>query len=293
MVNGSPDCCPELSTVYEKTCGISQEYLQWWDALDEEDERFTFGRRKFWQPLEWSKNPTYELLHNDGQGLLNRWFENTGSQIVNMLKPMNTIGEDHEFLLYAKYAAELPHKYHAMVVRVTNIDRALELVPGSKAIVTQRTTVPSAQEMYVYLCEEFALSKSVLVDPDAVEEVKKLQPNVDWPYDSGNSPNGYLPGSTVDKITQHVRRDVLYADSLQQQYHNNGIVLVGPNDFLNTQTLPNIYQQLGIEQPTKEWLDTWVQRFRTNARIDEPGNPDFELVVQKCTRLLSRWLEKG
>lgn len=281
MINGSPDCCPELSAVYEETFEVTQNYLEWWEALDEEDERFTFGRRKFWQPLEWSKNTTYTEIHGSA-----KWFERTGSEMARMLKPMSMIGNDQEFLLYAKYVNDLPQKYHAVVVRIKNVERALELVPDSKAIVTQRTTVPSVEEMYVYLCEEFALAKPTLGDPEAVEEIKRLQPTVEWPFESGNSPNGYLPATTIDKVTRHVRRDIAYAKSLQQQYHNNGIVLVGPNDFLNTQNISTVYTQLDIAPPTDEWMHTWIQRFRTQAKMDDVGNPDFAQVQQKTSMLI-------
>jgi len=62
---------------------------------------------------------------------------------------------------------------------------------------------------------------------------------------------------------------------------------------------PNIYDKLGLARPTTEWINTWVERFRYQSKLDGLYNPDLQIVADKGIKSLDRspryqrFLKKG
>ncbi len=283
LINGSPDCCPELSNVYDKDYGKHHRHEDWWDEIDEEGERFTLGRPKFWQPLEWADDPIYTKIATS------EWYRTSSIEMTQMLKNKpKMLGPKEEFLYYAECADKLPGKYHAMVVRVTNLEDALEWVPGSKALLSTCICVPSITEVYAYFCGDFALTKAHENDKGAIEEITRMRPLISWPLETGNSPNGYIPDNVVYQMALRLKLDIISASGLVQRYNKNQkIICFDFHDFMIVNNTPNIYDNLGLAKPTTEWINTWVERFRSKAKLDSPGNPDLQKVIDFATNFLN------
>tara|TARA_B100000965_G_scaffold263786_1_gene222687 strand:- start:2986 stop:3930 length:945 start_codon:yes stop_codon:yes gene_type:complete len=294
LINGSPDCVgTEFSTIYDNTIEEFGHHI-WWDDVDAEGERYTFGRPNFWGPFEWSTNPIYTNIATPV------WYRSTNVSMCKMLKNKPDMkGTKEEFLYYAECADKLPGKYHAMVVRVTNLEDALKWVPDSKAVYTTCVHIPNITEMYVYFCGDFALTKAHRDDHAAQTRIKSRQPAIGWPLETGNSPNGYIPNSSIMSMATQLRWDIDSAIQLLEYGEQNNIVGFNFNDFMIANNTPNIYDKLGLARPTTEWINTWVERFRYQSKLDGLYNPDLQIVADKGIKSLDRspryqrFLKKG
>ena len=286
LINGSPDCVgTEFSTIYDNTIEVFGDH-EWWDYLDAEAERATLGRPKFWGPFEWSTNPIYTKIATS------EWYRSSNKSMCKMLKNKPDMkGTKEEFLYYAECADKLPGKYHAMVVRVTNLEDALKWVPDSKAIFSTCITVPSITEMYAYFCGDFAITDSHLGPPPDESALKTLrinQPTIGWPLETGNSPNGYIPNSSIISMSTQLRWDIDSAINMIEDGIEKGIIGINFDDFMIANNTHNIYDKVGLAKPTSEWINTWVERFRFRAKLDGSYNPDLQKVLDRGIKSLER-----
>lgn len=276
LINGSPDCCPELSVCFDKWADVKDN-----DGWDKESDLWqVLNRKKFWAPLELSDDPDYAVISHE-------FAEAT--RLSQLLKnDTRMVGLKEHYELYAEKCSLLPKKqtWHGMQIRTANLDSALEWIPGSKAVwaaswfAMDYTSIYNWTDMSIHANIDNGYGR-ILEDP-----ISGNHQMDDWPPESGNSPNGYVSEELVDKISKGFSKHLLANIELWLKLKDTGVYFFPPAQFLNTKHVMDIYDELEIQPPEYEWVERWVNTFRTKLNLDAPYCRDLETINENAFNYL-------
>jgi len=268
LINGSPDCCPELSNCYDDFIALTGDI---WDVPGEEDleDYKILGRKKFWNPLIVSNDPEYMAL----------WHEfNDSNKLSLMLKnDVNMEGRRDHYEHYAEKCALLPPRqtYHGMQIRTANLHKALQWIPGSKAVwasawdINNPTVIYNWTDMSVRANMENGQGRGLVIDDK--------YSSISWPPETGNSSNGYIPERDVELIASAYAKHVFANVSLWVKQQHYGVQFTELSTFMDPNKVMDIYHQLGIRSPDEQWVQHWLQIFRTNSNYNRTAyNPSLD-----------------
>lgn len=284
LINGSPDCCPELSVCFD-------EWEKWlpdhdkWDtpgAADNEDYQI-LGRKKFWQTLGHSQDPEYQALAHEFDEAIKL------SQILKNDTRMIGLRENYD--LYAEKCALLPprQKYHGMQIRTANLDDAVTWIPGSKAV--WATTWFINDPTIIWNWTDMAVRANIDNGLGKVLAEIEIQDMSDWPPESGNSSNGYISQETVDKVSFSFGKHIFANFELWIKLKEHGIHFFPQEQFLNIEHTMTIYDELEIARPDTAWVERWVSEFRRRLNLDMSYCAELDVINQQAEQHFLKRLE--
>lgn len=283
LINGSPECCPELSNCFDT---FDTELGGMWDAPGEADleDYKILGRKKFWNPLIASTDPEYMDLRHE--------FDDA-TKLASLLKnDVEMIGRREHYEHYAEKCLLLPprQRFHGMQIRTANLDSALQWVPGSRAVwasswsINNPTVIYNWTDMSVRANLENGLGKGLLTND-------KFN-TISWPPETGNSSNGYIPEQDMESISHAYSKHILANMSLWIKLQHKGVKFISVDDFMNHETVMDVYKLLNLKPPTTEWVTKWLTLFREKSNYSKVGyNPSLDDIKELTRKSLMQKLD--
>lgn len=281
LINGSPDCSPELSKCFLNGQPDSPETEWEWKEVAQHSSYRRLGRKSTLTWLKYSKDPKYseKTYTINGRTYPDHWtyYDDTATQLSRILKDhWDLRGPRAEWQAYYDHSQLIPQKYHSWHVRCVNLADAIEWFPETKAVYTNFYYWQNPNFIYHF------------IDHETEPVIEQTFGNL-WPPESGNSPNGYLSEEEKFAYTNFVAQKIKgsYKLWVEMRRANPDIVCVDVDDFLDPQSCMQIYDRLGIARPSEEWVTEWLDWLKQQMNLGQPGNPDFVEVAHRVRDKLS------
>ena len=273
LINGSPDCCPELGVCFDRMIAEGEDV---WDMPGADDLEVYQGlnRKKFWQPLENSQHPDYIAIKE---------IFGEATQLSQMLKnDTRMIADKASYEHYASRCAMLPsfQKYHAMQIRTANLDDAVNWIPGSKAVwaahwfVNNPTVIYNWTDMCVRTNMVDGLGKVIFENETSIHDMS------DWPPETGNTSNGYITEDLQSIITSSLSKHIFVNLKLWADLKDSGVNFIPLDQYLHAAKVMEIYDVLEIAPPEEAWVMKWMDEFKSRLQINTNYIPDLDIIKE-------------